>query len=355
MAMLNSSMRKSVIFVISSMSMGGEQRSLSLLSAKLKEHFDIKIAYFVHEASFIQMDLDIELIPIDSTQHFVLKYLKRIQSLQGLFSKHPNSTIVGYGMVASIFSAFALLNRKNQLIIAERNDPSKTSLLIKMLRSLLYFRAQEAVFQTETASQYFPKYYFQKRHIVHNFVDDRLFNQVVFERKDIIINVSRFEKAKNHVLLIKAFAQVHKKFPQFELHLYGSGPLKRKIFKTIENFGLQSQVKVFDPIQNVYEKIAESTLFVLSSNHEGFPNSLMEAYVLGVPCISTDCPVGGPREILQDELQWLIRVNHEKLLAIKMMQYLQYIRLNQPIFRTIERFKHQRSVNQWCKIIDSCI
>ncbi len=52
---------------------------------------------------------------------------------------------------------------------------------------------------------------------------------------------------------------------------------------------------------NPFRFVARSDIFVLPSQYEGFPNVLAEAIILGVRCVSADCPTG-PREILHPEL-----------------------------------------------------
>lgn len=55
----------------------------------------------------------------------------------------------------------------------------------------------------------------------------------------------------------------------------------------------------------------------------GMPNALMEAMAIGVPSISTDCPCGGPRELLGEELSdMLTPVGDVEALADKMLDLL---------------------------------
>ena len=52
--------------------------------------------------------------------------------------------------------------------------------------------------------------------------------------------------------------------------------------------------------QNLLEKIKDSAMLILSSDYEGLPNIIIEAMLMGIPVISTDCPSGGPRALIDD-------------------------------------------------------
>ncbi len=57
---------------------------------------------------------------------------------------------------------------------------------------------------------------------------------------------------------------------------------------------------------NVANVMAGRAIFVLPSKQEGMPNALIEAMVMGMACISTDCPCGGPRDLIKDGVNGLL-------------------------------------------------
>ena len=63
---------------------------------------------------------------------------------------------------------------------------------------------------------------------------------------------------------------------------------------------MKEKIKLCGISNNIKGELEKAKLFVLSSNYEGMPNVLIEAMAMGLPVISTDCPCGGPREIIEN-------------------------------------------------------
>lgn len=67
---------------------------------------------------------------------------------------------------------------------------------------------------------------------------------------------------------------------------------------------------------DVPERIEKAYAFVLTSFTEGMPNTLIEAMALGLPCVSTDCPCGGPKDLIEDGVNgYLVPVDDADALA----------------------------------------
>jgi glycosyltransferase involved in cell wall biosynthesis len=101
---------------------------------------------------------------------------------------------------------------------------------------------------------------------------------------------------KNVNRIIDAFATLAKEHPDWDLHIYGDGPRRAALQAQVVSAGLSERVLFFGQTLEPWRVMAESDAFVMASQREGFPNALLEAMAIGLPCVTTDCP-SGPREI----------------------------------------------------------
>lgn len=118
-----------------------------------------------------------------------------------------------------------------------------------------------------------------------------------------IMMVARFAAQKNQTLLIETVAKL--KRPVI-LTLIGDGPLREQAEQAASACPPHIKVEFLGQRQDIPELLAQAHLFVLSTNWEGFPISILEAMRAGLPVISTD--VNGVREAVDDgETGFLVR------------------------------------------------
>ena len=130
----------------------------------------------------------------------------------------------------------------------------------------------------------------------------------------IVISVGTLKSVKNHELLIVAFSEMIKN-RDAALVILGEGNQRPRLEKLIAELGLINKVLLPGFYSDISSWYAYSDLFVLSSNHEGFGNVIVEALSHGLPVVSTDCP-SGPREILCDgKYGRLVPVGDARVLA----------------------------------------
>jgi glycosyltransferase involved in cell wall biosynthesis len=127
-----------------------------------------------------------------------------------------------------------------------------------------------------------------------------------------LVTTGRLAPQKNHKMLIKAFAKIADKIND-DLYIYGEGELRAELEQLVLDLNMQNRIFLPGAVKNVADTIKSAKLFILSSDFEGLPNSLMEAMALGIPCISTDCPCGGPKMLLNES--YLCKTNCDATLC----------------------------------------
>lgn len=111
------------------------------------------------------------------------------------------------------------------------------------------------------------------------------------DEKYKILHIGRFNGQKNHRMLIEAFNELIKGYPNSELTLIGGGELEIEIKRLVKSLGLTDKVKFEGVTSDVFPYLHKADVFVLPSNYEGMPMTLIEAMGTGLPIIASD--VGG--------------------------------------------------------------
>lgn len=185
--------------------------------------------------------------------------------------------------------------------LAYREDSKKERKLRKLFYKLNWVKpvALSQVVQDSVVEEY--KLPANKVPVIYNGID--LNKCVKKENYNIsgnfkILHIGRFCEVKNHFGLVNGFCEFHKKYPETELWLIGSGEEEEKIKELLTSLGIQNAVKFLGQQGNVYRFLGEADAFVLPSLVEGMPITLIEAMGSGLPILTTG--VGGIADMVED-------------------------------------------------------
>ena len=133
--------------------------------------------------------------------------------------------------------------------------------------------------------------------VIPNIVVQNLDNEFSDCSQKRIVFVGRFAEQKGLPYLLDIWKIVHSQKPDWQLHMYGDGPLKKWFVKEID--GLAIGIHVHDPESDIMKVYRDSSVLMLTSVYEPFGLVIPEAMGCGIPVVSFDCPYG-PRDIITD-------------------------------------------------------
>lgn len=292
-------------------------------------------------------------------QSRVKRNLSRIKKLRDLCKSEKPDILVSFMEEPNFRAMVATRGLPVKTLVSVRNDPSKeyAGKLGWLVGKLLLPMADGCVFQTRDAQRWFPERLQKKSKIIYNAVKEDFYNVTRTPVRGEIVTCGRLTEQKNHSMLIEAFAEVQKDYSFARLKIYGEGELRERLQKQIIQLHLEGKAFLMGATNNVAEALRTADLFVLSSDYEGMPNALMEAMAVGVPCISTDCPCGGPKELLKGlEKETLVPIGNAIKLAGKIEEHLSGECSQYDMMRKFAQKFNPEIINmQWQKYVDSLL
>lgn len=355
---------KTLMFYINSLNKGGAERVL----LQLAERF-ASIGYrAVFVTSFKSADeypvpKNVERISMEQEnlpQSRLKKNINRISALRKLCREYKPEALIAFMAEPNFRAVLAAAGLPVKTIISVRNTPDKeyAGKLFRFVGQHILPMADGCVFQTEDARSWFPEKLQRKSKIIMNQVSRSFFDEPAADEHKDIYAVGRLNHQKNFPMLIRAFAQLPDTGDRLIIH--GEGEKRGELEALIKELGLEGRVLLPGLSSNVAKDIKGAKIFVLPSDFEGMPNALLEAMALGLCCISTDCPCGGPRAIIQDGVNGrLIPVGNEEALAKAMAELLENDELRRDLAAkardSANKFSPDEIFGQWKDYVESVI
>ena len=136
---------------------------------------------------------------------------------------------------------------------------------------------------------------------VPNFLESFPADPLGSKREKIVLSAGRLHEVKRFDLLIKQFAHIHDKAPDWKLRILGEGEDKEALQSLIDRLGAGGYISLAGRKSGpeVEQEMLRASIYAMSSRSEGFPFVLLEAQSCALPILAYDVRVG-PGFIVHD-------------------------------------------------------
>lgn len=327
-------MRKvKLLFVLPSLEGGGAERIVcNLMSVLDKNIFDVNLFLFTNKGVYwdlLSNNVNIFLGSRDKkcSKWLIIKNLYRVSKdmdiIIGSMELMPTyfSILVGKLLRKKVIGWIhinidSILNDKNRIIrFLHRN----------ILLKFFYNKLDRIIAVSNGAKENISKYLNNKnRNKVECIYNPIKINEIKEKAKEalvetiekpFIIGIGRLERQKNFILLIRAYKILLDRGIKHNLIILGQGSQKEYLVNEIKKLNMEEKVKFLGFKENPYKYLNQADVFVQSSIYEGLPTVLIEALILNVPVVATNCPDGANEILDNGKYGLLVKMNDEKALA----------------------------------------
>lgn len=320
-----------IAMLIGSLTKGGAERVMVNLAHYFVEkgylvtmvtQYQKEDEYFLNEkVKRVISDITVE----ETTGSRVINFMRRFARLRNIWKEEKPDVILSFigknNMMAILTSRFL----KIPVAVSVRAEPGQEyyHAWMRFMARHLFAKAQGVILQTRRCFDFFPKKVRDKAVILRNPVSPVFFRErYEGEREKTIVAVGRVDENKNHEMLIRAFLGIAEEFPDYKLVIYGEGECRDDLIKMVREMGYADRILLPGSVDHVEEAIYKTRVFVLPSNTEGVPNTLIEAMLMGLSVVSTDCPCGGPADLIEDGVNGVLVPVGDVALMTERLRYL---------------------------------
>ena len=303
--------RKNVLLMVPMLHQGGFERICVQTAKLLADKYNVSIAIFSLEDMFYDVG-DIPLIDLNlgsrpSLAGKLLNILRRIRAVKKVKKEKNIHVTYSFGPTANLINALTKVRDKVWIGIRGYG-----ALEAKREMKLTCGRADKVICCAKEMADDVEKLYGPKSvECLYNPCDTKRLEALAEEQPDaahcaflsekqpLLASMSRVDDVKGFWHQIKAFALIKKDIPKVGLMIIGDGDFS-EYKKLAEELHVRDSVLFTGVQKNPFCYLKWASLYLMTSETEGFPNAMVEAMAVGVPALSVNCKTG-PAEILMDD------------------------------------------------------
>lgn len=315
---------KNIVMVTRNMLSGGSERVISILANNYAEK-GIKVTLILTDPQEICYELNsrIKVIPLERRKgNPALNKLNKYKRIRQLIKSEKPDVVLSMPEEIGIFVNLIMLVSGIPVVVSERNNPRVMPYkkVTRIMRRISYLFASGFVFQTQEAASFFSKRIQNKGIILKNPLNiENIPERFTGERRKVVVGTGRLFDQKNFPLLISAFSEFYKTHSDYKLVIFGEGHKRQELEDFANKMLAPGSWEMPGRTSNWQEQAKDAKMFVLSSDFEGMPNALIEAMATGIPSISTDCPSGGSRELIENNINGILIPINDKDAMVEAM------------------------------------
>lgn len=298
---------KRYIFFIGTLCGGGAERVVATLASCMAEQgMAVEVLTYYDKPISYEISPKVQIRVVEKITGKTNKLYNLIQ-IRKYFKKHAK-VVISFLAPFNMMAIAANIGTGIPLIVADRNDPTKipSNTVLRKVRDFLYMFADGVVVQTKKNQVYFNRVVQKKSTVIYNPVNMGEYAGAALNnpKEKKFVTAGRLMPQKNQKMMIRAFANVLEKHPDYRLVIYGEGPCREELENLVKELNVENNVLMPGNTTMLHGQLKDATGFLLSSDYEGMPNALIEAMCMGLACVSTK--VSGATDLIQDHKNGLL-------------------------------------------------
>jgi len=321
-----------VLHLIGSFHQGGSERQAVALTRRLAEdsRYEIFVATLNKEGVLLDEISSLPIAEFPLRSFFRPSFVRHVRDLAKYLLKNRIDIVQTHDFYTNVSGmAAATLARTPVRIAAKRETASVRTKAQEMIESIAFGRSDVIVANAEAVRDYLVERRMgrEKIEVIHNGVDTNRLEEVqnsggLLRRfgssdekaaKVVTLVANLRHTVKNVPMFLRAAERVAAEVPNTHFVIAGEGELETELKEAAREIGLNGNVHFIGRCTDVPQLLRESYACVLTSNAEGFSNSILEYMAAGKPVVVTD--VGGASEAVTADVGFRVRSDDDEAMA----------------------------------------